>query len=181
MQRITWISATSNHLGPPGKNFKKDLCKQPLSALYPCSLGFKYHFYACGPTVCFHFQWPAPAHKLLDSLCMWIAGSAKECFFWEQKKLYLSTKWLELLKWNLLVLAASEPDRNRKRLSGVCECLWGGVLVLLYLTYISVSFIQMVYDGFPPCPHRVMVMPQKCKLLKFIPHWPESSYIATSN
>lgn len=43
---------------------------------------------------------------------------------WDQKKKsYLPTKPLELFKWNLLVLVASEPDRNRKRLLNMYVCV----------------------------------------------------------
>lgn len=92
MQRTTWISATHNHLGPPGKHFRKSLCNQALAALHSCCLGFRYHFCAHGPPVCFHFQRPAPGplcwratHRLLDllCLCLWIARRVKEFMpFW---------------------------------------------------------------------------------------------------
>lgn len=49
MQRITRISARNNHVGTPGKKFRKGFVSRPCQHSGPCAHGFMYHFYACGP------------------------------------------------------------------------------------------------------------------------------------
>ena len=63
MQRSTWVSATSHHLGAPGKNFQEALCNPILSALHPCHpctifmhLASQYVFTPKGQNLCLYVR-----------------------------------------------------------------------------------------------------------------------------